>query len=129
MLPFLLILLLATIGVSVAWWIEQNKSPATLAPASQGEQDAATENKDLLVTPIKGPVPLRVTFAVKRDLGTVQTINYGDGTIGTVTDFICGFSYCTRVHVYNRAATYTGAFEDGSGRELKPFTIVVTRGE
>lgn len=127
--PLLLILLVATIAVSAAWWIETNKVPATTAPPSTGQSSAAATDTNMLVGPANGPAPLSVTFALRRDLGTVQTIDYGDGTVGVVTDFICGLTYCTRVHVYNKTGTYTGAFEGATGKPLKTFVITVTRGK
>ena len=120
--PFLMIVLLVTIGVAVAWWIQQNQVPATAIPSNQG-----ATSQDLMIGPMKGTVPLRVQFAVKRDLGTVETIDYGDGSSGTVTDFICGLQYCTKVHTYDQTGVYTAVFQSGSGQALRSYTITVTQ--
>ena len=71
--------------------------------------------------------PLTVQFALKRDIGTVQTIDYGDGTSTSVSDFICGFQYCTRMHIYSRPGVYIVSLQDAGGQALRSLTVTVTK--
>ena len=113
------IFLVLVLGLVVAWWAQQTATTATPSAISANGQD-------LSASPTSGVAPLAVLFSVKRDIGTVQTIDYGDGTSANTSDFICGLQYCTRKYIYKHPGVYTAMYEGATGQVLRSFTISVT---
>lgn len=105
---------------AIAWWVVQGEPGLTVGTASHAGQALFKADQT------QGPPPLGVTFSIARDLGTVQTVNYGDGTSADISDFVCGLTYCVRLHTYTIPGRYTVTLEDAGGSPVgSPLTITV----
>jgi hypothetical protein len=92
-------------------------------------------------TPTSGKAPLAVTFKVSGlTLPVTDTLNFGDGTQGALSQIKCVIVPPDRVgggggriecsgsasHIYNNVGTYTAALLNASGETLGAVTIIVS---
>jgi hypothetical protein len=117
----LFILAVIAVAAAIAWSVTQG-IPGIVKPL--GTHDAS-KDPDVALDRSIGTPPLGVTFSIKRDIGTIQTINYGDGTSSSISDFVCGLTYCIRLHTYREPGIYKIHFENATGEPLYSLTVTV----
>jgi len=115
----IVVLITVLLAGAVVWWVDEQQTASIKAGGNQS-------SRDLLVEPVTGVAPLSVAFSIRRDIGTVQTIEYGNGLSANVSDFICGFQYCVRRYIYDMPGSYTATYKDASGNSVRSFTITIT---
>ena len=114
----IVVLITILLAGAVVWWVDEQQTASIRAGGNQS-------SRDLLVEPAMGVAPLSVAFSVRRDIGTVQTIEYGNGLSATISDFICGLQYCVRRYIYDTPGSYTAVYKDAVGNPVRSFTITV----